>query len=53
MTTADQRDETLFDEAFVTDNNSRHLRAELIETAPSAADPLFDFLHRLHSMAPG
>src|SRR5690242_21828353 len=48
MTAADQGDENLFDEAFVTDDNSRHLRAKLIETTTSAADALFDFLDGLH-----
>ena len=44
MTAADQRDENLFDEAFVSDDHARHLGAELIETAAGAADAPFDFL---------
>jgi hypothetical protein len=52
MTAADQGDENLFDETLVSDDDSRHLRAKLIETAAGAADALCDFLHRLHSMAP-
>src|SRR5262245_60204548 len=50
VTAANQRDENLFDERFVTHDDARHLRFQIIERMTSALHSRFDFCHRFHEL---
>src|SRR5262249_51476152 len=50
VTAANQRDENLLDQRFVTDDGARHLRFQIIERTTSALHSRFDFCHRFHEL---
>jgi len=53
MAAADEGDENMFDQFFVADDNPRHFGAQLIKSASSADDALFNFRYGLHVATPG